>query len=487
MGRRLGKWSGSVTVLACLLFAAMLLAVCVIADRAGTDTARAYGERMLFLGARSLLAEYDRNLWEDYGLFARIGQGPEMEEVLKERLDAMSRKKAAQRRDSHLMFEIRALELQVQTAGGSLLNQELVREQILSLMEGKAVLEGLESLGELAGAGAFLEEKQNHAKGELDREKEEQESQEEQEEGGQASREPVSFDGKEDFIPKPAPGEGRRLQNQWVIQQLPSRDYKKESIFTRIQIRSEDEMMDVAGQARQLLEKLEGIIGELARERLIDAYIFSYMSNALSPAEKETFFRCEAEYILEGNFSDDENYKAVQRKLFLLRTGLNLVHIYTDQEKSRLTMEAAAAVSGPFAAAIQFLISASWAAGEANHDLKLLLEGGKVPLLKKAEDWATELFGPVRSTYEQKEREGLDYQGYLGVFLLLQGSEEKLLRVMDLIQINMKGRYRQDFALRECIAAFTVRGRFQAEPAGLLPGLFPPSMRDFQLSARHSY
>ena len=41
------------------------------------------------------------------------------------------------------------------------------------------------------------------------------------------------------------------------------------------------------------------------------------------------------------------------------------------------------------------------------------------------------------------------------MFLLLQGSEEKLLRVMDLIQINMKGSDRSDFVFENMFCGFT--------------------------------
>ena len=63
---------GSAAVLICVLFSSLVLAVSVIVDCAGWEVSKSYGERMTYLACRSILAQYDRNLWEDYG---RGGKG----------------------------------------------------------------------------------------------------------------------------------------------------------------------------------------------------------------------------------------------------------------------------------------------------------------------------------------------------------------------------------------------------------------------------
>ena len=46
-------------------------------------------------------------------------------------------------------------------------------------------------------------------------------------------------------------------------------------------------------------------------------------------------------------------------------------------------------------------------------------------------------------------RDGLNYDEYLMVMILAMNENTRLLRIMDLVQINMKYRYYKDFNLME--------------------------------------
>ena len=62
---------------------------------------------------------------------------------------------------------------------------------------------------------------------------------------------------------------------------------------------------------------------------------------------------------------------------------------------------------------------------------------------------------------ENDSRGGLSYGSYLKLLLLTEDTETKLLRMMDLIQINMKGSERKDFVLSNLFCGFIVRAQLE--------------------------
>lgn len=493
---------GSAAVLLCILFSALVLAASVIIDCAGWEVSKAYGERVTFLACRSVLAQYDMNLWEDYGLLAYSGTGEDAEKEIQFYLEQMGRKKPAREGGSHLMFDIVPKKVEVNTAGGTLINLELVKEQIVALMKLRTLAEGTLTAAGLSEAADVLRKKQGEAEQGLREEAAIKEAAREESEGGEdgdgsgssveiPERETVFFSSNTSFQPGESPKGERVLQNNRIISGLPSKGYEREISLPNLSMRSEEEMMELGKEAGSLLDSLSQGAGSLLDRYLIDRYILTYMNCAMHEGEKETFFGNEVEYILCGSYSDRENYQSIQLRLFLLRTGLNLAHIYSDPEKRNLTLEAAAAMSGPFAAApVQFLICISWASFEAKNDLKVLMEGGKIPLIKESGDWALSLdalFGRSSEAVGGAGDSGLDYQGYLQIFLTIQREDEKLLRCMDLIQINMKGRYRDSFDLRACISRFEAAAELDRKQYTIRPGISLIRGDTFTIQGVHSY
>ena len=182
-----------------------------------------------------------------------------------------------------------------------------------------------------------------------------------------------------------------------------------------------------------------------------------------------------------GGFEDDENYKDTRGYLFLLRTGLNLAHIYSDPVKREEVIALAAVLTPPpVSVATQLAIATVWAGAEAENDLKLLEDGKKVALLKGKTNWALSLEGIAEGLavnddgsvrgggsggnsgsdgngggyIEPSNKSGLDYEDYLRMLLFFQNREMKLLRTMDLIQLNMRGRYHKDFLMKDYYGGF---------------------------------
>lgn len=194
---------------------------------------------------------------------------------------------------------------------------------------------------------------------------------------------------------------------------------------------------------------------------------------------KDHFFVNEWEYIIKGSTDDEVNYRSVRRRLFLARNALNLVSLYKDPVKVEAVISAAELITpGPLGLLTQVLIAEAWAALETEADLQDLYTDGRVPVLKTPEQWKTGLGAVIDSDDVRKKlddeskenlrenksaidgisrsirntaqiKEGLNYDEYLMIMILAMNGNTRLLRVMDLVQINMKYRYYRDFNLME--------------------------------------
>ena len=202
---------------------------------------------------------------------------------------------------------------------------------------------------------------------------------------------------------------------------------------------------------------------------LFDLYIMRQFKNAQdSDVGRDTFFQYEAEYILEGGFSDQENRKAFRRELVLLRNAVNMVFLLSDPQKmEEITAAALLIAPGPGALLAEGLIAEAWALAEAENDVRILEHGKKLPVYKTADTWATDLQSVIDGTEEgyidTSNGTGLAYRDYLQIFLFCMDGTVKSLRVMDLIQINMQGLHDASFLIRDHYLGFdmdvTVRGR----------------------------
>ncbi len=194
----------------------------------------------------------------------------------------------------------------------------------------------------------------------------------------------------------------------------------------------------------------------LSEDLLYIAYLNHYFQNYTS-CQEETGLKYELEYILCGKASDEKNLKATVNKLLLLREGCNYKSLLQDKEKSALALSLAEAILAPFglegmSKVLQQGILLAWAYGESVLDVRALLDGKKVALIKTKEQWTLQLekLGDITDvSFQAKECEkGMTYQQYLWALLKLQGEKTQTLRTMDLIEINLrKTKGNSDFSM----------------------------------------
>lgn len=182
---------------------------------------------------------------------------------------------------------------------------------------------------------------------------------------------------------------------------------------------------------------------------------------------ENSYVSLEAEYILYGRFSDKENEEEIRSSLFWLRSALNIAHIYSNQQKkAEVTALAASAFSFVPLPIATFMISSIWAAVEAKNDVSLLFEGKCVPFFKTETDWKCSLLCAVNgdaatpTNAEGSSKIGT-YSDYLRLFLLAIPRAEKLVRLMDIMQLNIANKEGQYFCFRDYAYGFSLTAHFE--------------------------
>ena len=176
----------------------------------------------------------------------------------------------------------------------------------------------------------------------------------------------------------------------------------------------------------------------------------------------------EVEYLLYGNGSDRENLSDAVHRLLAVRSGLNLIHILSDNTKRAQARELAAVITGagsitPLILVTTFFVMSVWALGEALMDVKGLLAGRKVVLLKAAEDWTLSAENLLALGRDGKPdtgggERGLSYLSWLKILLFVEPLVRQEYRIMDVIELNL-GRENSGFRMRNGVYQVDMSGR----------------------------
>lgn len=395
----------------------------------------------------SVFAEYQKELLEEYELFALEGSyesGSYSEEKIWDRLSYYG-------------------------AGG--MDHEMARLQILSDDGGSPFLSqvsswvkykyGLDKLEGLLGNAQIWKNQDEEIK--LYQEKE-------QEEGRELSS---LLEGQQQSLP----AENNPLD---TVEQL-----KKSSLLSLVMPRdrqvSQKRISPSDQPSGRALEQGYGSFDDVAEQgdisRLaLGVYLLEHFSSAVAEEGEEREpggggLDYELEYMISGQPSDMENLEKTVQKLLLIRTVSNFAYIQTDSVKRAEAAAMAAAMCALLAvpaiveAVTQALLFA-WSFGESVTDLRALLNGSRVPLVKDSESWQLQLSGllTLGSGGEWNEGKdtasGMNYEEYLQILLFLTSADEASMRSLDLIEQHMRLEKGMEwFRIDHCITKMEVDSR----------------------------
>lgn len=178
------------------------------------------------------------------------------------------------------------------------------------------------------------------------------------------------------------------------------------------------------------------------------------------------------EYLIGGEEGDFENLEHCARILLFWREAADLSYLVSDQAKveeaDALALILALLLINPeLQEPIKWSILFAWSFAEAISDLRILYKGGRVPLIKTAETWHLSLANLAffRDNLAEDGEEGLSYPDYLRMLLLLGDFEEQTWRMGDIIEMQIRktpgnGNFRLDWCLDIFQAEIDTRSRF---------------------------
>lgn len=184
---------------------------------------------------------------------------------------------------------------------------------------------------------------------------------------------------------------------------------------------------------------------------------------------EKTVLNYEMEYLIGGKLTDEDNLTDVVYRLLAIREGLNLIHIMSDSEKRTEARNLAMLITGaagvtPLLLVTAFFVMSVWALGEALMDIRGLLAGKRVPLIKSREDWSLQAeqllaMGKERSVETGGGERGLSYLSWLKVLLFMEKIVPQEYRMMDLIQMNLM-QQQSSFRMRRGVYEARITGSF---------------------------
>lgn len=154
------------------------------------------------------------------------------------------------------------------------------------------------------------------------------------------------------------------------------------------------------------------------------------------------------EYIIGGKPSDAENLEYVVKQLLLVREAANAAHLYGDAQKRAAVESAAMLVAAvfmipEFQGAVESALILAWAYVESLVDVRGLLSGKAVPLMKNSSGWQVSFENiPLALTDPDcltKSSGTTYYKDYLKYLLLPVSDEKETMRCMDVVEQTLRG------------------------------------------------
>lgn len=196
----------------------------------------------------------------------------------------------------------------------------------------------------------------------------------------------------------------------------------------------------------------------IADELIYGEYLMKMCGNYLD-CKAGSLLSYQIEYILYGFSSDASNLSACIATLFAIRSVGNLISVYKSSNMMKQAQVVAEVICGilcnpELAPVLQTILLSVWALAESVADVRNLLDGGKVALIKNENQWSLSLLNIFSGDFEGsgKKDEGLSYQAYLRVLLALMDKQNKAKRSLDIVEMDIRQTQgNESFRIDRCI------------------------------------
>lgn len=474
---RKGQPEASITVFLSLILVLILSFLFSLLEAARVKGLQELTEQKLALQLESAFGDYNSDLWERYRILLLDGSFRTGKLDIS-RLEGHIMEESGFRDTEENMYRmfLRDIEIDSYMTAADQGGNAYLRQAVLAGKEA-SVRKVTEQLKEKIIRGGELQEKSGQLK-ELWKnaenaglEVEEKKAEEEQKEDGQEKddlkEEGTQGGNTEGELPE-NPMEYAALLKRSALLSLVAGDGKEISAKAVSLENTLEKRQLYCGNMKQ---KTEGAVDKL----WFLQYLNTYFGCQQDVKAGEHALDYELEYCIGGKEQDLENLEQVLRKILLLREAGNFIAIMQDGEKQALAGNMALAIAGftgivPLIEAVKYGILLAWSYVESILDLRCLLAGGKVSLIKKTAEWRSDLFH-LKDTMAggsiQGNQEGMGYREYLLVLLALTPEKTLVYRSMDMIEQNLRlrpgqGKFRMDtmIAAVKAEAVYTAKGLF---------------------------
>ena len=199
----------------------------------------------------------------------------------------------------------------------------------------------------------------------------------------------------------------------------------------------------------------------------------------------------EMEYIIGGEHNDRENVYKVINQLSVIREGVNLSCLISSQDKMSEAYMLAAALVGVTGCdlavrLVQYIIVSIWAYAESIVELRKLLAGETIALIKNRDNWILQLsslvdeklnlqslinnitsYEAVNNKVEENGRDnGIGYKEYLKLLIMYMNKSDRNYRIAALMELRMIMYGHSGFRMKNYIYAAFGAAHFKMNGTG---------------------
>lgn len=184
---------------------------------------------------------------------------------------------------------------------------------------------------------------------------------------------------------------------------------------------------------------------EILERFFFQEYLLQYLGSYGNEKENSAL-DYQMEYVLTGQDNDIENLKSVANRLCLLRGAANAVYLFANQEKCTEAEALATLLTTVFqipeaAPIFKIALLLGWCYSESLYDVETLLAGGQIPLMKTDATWHYNLETALSVQGfrgECSEQTGLFYDDYLRIFMMFMDLHTLTERAMNIIEADIR-------------------------------------------------
>ena len=188
--------------------------------------------------------------------------------------------------------------------------------------------------------------------------------------------------------------------------------------------------------------------GGMEEKVLFEQYLEQHFNSAVEKKSENRTLDYELEYILNGKSSDQENLESIVKRLMLVRFALNYGYLMSSIQKQEEAEALAATISvillqPELIETARQVILILWGFGESVMDIRTLLAGNRVAMVKNDTNWQLQLsslfqMGTAADVQEGRDDEnGMKYTQYLQMLLLLEQNSKITMRTLDRMEENL--------------------------------------------------